>query len=98
MEITDKLSDLKGRLIAYFGGSGIAAYSSNTTTKAKELVETAHDAAIQQSTNLMSVHITPYMTVADLLTVIGAIVVLGRFVLDVVKFIYSLRARKNATG
>lgn len=96
MELIDKLSDLNGRLIAYFGGSGIAAYSSNATATAKELVTTAHDTAVQQSTNLMSVHITPYITVADVLTVVGAAVVLGRFVLDVVKFICSRRDRKNA--
>lgn len=96
MEILDKLSDLKGRLIAYFGGGGIAAYSSNATATAKELVTTAHETAVQQSTNLMSVHITPYITVADVLTVVGATVVAGRFILDVVKFIYSVRTRKNA--
>ena len=96
MHLIDKLSDLKGRLIAYLGGSGIFAYSSNATAKAKEIVQSAHDAAVSQSNNLMSVHITSYMTVADLLAVVGAVVVFGRFVLDVVKYIRPVRTRDDS--
>lgn len=96
MHLTDKLSDLKGRLIAYLGGSGLFAYSSNATATAKEIAQSAHDVAVQQSNNLMSVHLTSYMTVADLLAVVGAVVVLGRFVLDVVKYIRPVRTRDDS--
>lgn len=80
MQIIDKLSDLKGRLIAYVGGGGITAYSADVTAKAKEAAETV------QSTQFLNLHITPWLTVGDVLFTIGSLVVLGRFILDVLKY------------
>ena len=85
MQIIDRLSDIKGRLIAYIGGGGVSAYSADVTVKAKEAAEHV------QSTQFLTVHITPWLTVGDVLTIIGALVVLGRFVLDVLKYLDQRR-------
>lgn len=87
MQIINKLSDLKGRLIAYIGGGGITAYSADVTAKAKEAAET-----VQQS-RLLTMPITSWLTVGDVLTLIGAMVVLGRFLFDVYKYFDQRRDR-----
>lgn len=87
MQIIDRLSDLRGRLIAYIGGGGIATYSADVTAKAKEAAET-----VQQS-RLLTLPITSWLTVGDVLTLIGALVVLGRFLFDVYKYFDQRRSR-----
>ncbi len=52
MQIISKVSDMKGRLIAYLGGTSVSAYSADLTTEAKRL---AADAANQASVMTMPV-------------------------------------------
>lgn len=92
MQLLDRLSDLKGRLIAYCGGGGIVVYSKSGAA-AQQMTTLAQ----QQQIDLMSYHLTPVVTVGNVLALVGTAVVFGRFVLDVVKFIYS-RKRKNGSS
>lgn len=90
MQLLERLSDLQGRLIAYIGGGGICAYSSDVTARAKEAAE------VMQQSRLLLIHITEWLTIGDVLTLIGAFVVFGRFVLDVIKYLDSRRGKDVA--
>ena len=90
MQIINRLSDIKGRLIAYVGGGGVSVYSADVTAKAKEAAETV------QSSRLLTFPITSWLTVGDVLTLVGALVVLGRFAFDVFKY-FDQRRRGYGT-
>ena len=83
MTISDTL---KGRLIAYFGGGGVAGYSADVSAigKTSEMVTKAPD-------SLLKIHITPWLTVGDVLTVVGSLVVIGRLAFDVYCYVDKRR-------
>ena len=86
MTISDTL---KGRLIAYFGGGGVAGYSADVSAigKTSEMITQAPD-------SLLKIHITPWLTVGDVLTVVGSLVVIGRLAFDV--YCYVDKRRRGA--
>lgn len=89
MQIISKVSDMKGRLIAYLGGTSVSAYSADLTTEAKRM---AADAASQAS--VMAMPVLHNWTVGDVLALGGFLVVLGRFVFDVFKY-FDQRSLQN---
>lgn len=87
-KVLDRVSEWKGRLIAYGGGSGVSAYSAETVAKSQHVPETAH-----QVTDILSTYILPGVTVGSFLTILGATVVVGRFVFDVWKYFDQRRLK-----
>ncbi|HAS6087818.1 TPA: hypothetical protein NJ656_004452 [Vibrio parahaemolyticus] len=80
-KVIDKVSEWKGRLIAYGGGSGVSAYSAKSVAQPEKIPETAH-----QVTDILSVYILPGVTFGSAITILGAAVVVGRFIFDVWKY------------
>ena len=90
MQIITKVSDMKGRLIAYLGGTSVSAYSADLTTDAKRMVaETA------SKSSFLATQIIHSMTVGDLIAIGGFLVVVGRFVFDVFKYFDQRRQQRN---
>ncbi|HHY0482742.1 hypothetical protein, partial [Vibrio parahaemolyticus] len=87
-KVIDKVSEWKGRLIAYGGGSGVSAYSANSVAKPNPIPEVA-----QQATDILSVYILPGVTVGSAITILGIVVVLGRFIFDVWKYFDQRRLK-----
>jgi len=88
-KVFDKFSELKGRLIAYGGGSGVSAYSAKSTAQAQSIPEaTAH-----QAIDILSIYIFPGVTFGSAITIIGAAVVVVRLVFDVWKY-FDQRKRR----
>lgn len=87
--VIDKVSEWKGRLIAYGGGSGVSAYSAKSVAQPDYVPEAAH-----QVTDILSVYILPGVTVGSAITILGAAVVIGRFVFDVWKY-FDQRKRQQ---
>ena len=90
MQIITKVSDMKGRLIAYLGGTSVSAYSADLTTDAKRMVaETA------SKSSFLATPIVHSMTVGDLIAIGGFLIVIGRFVFDVFKYFDQRRLQRN---
>ncbi len=74
MKIINVASELKGRLIAYFGGTGISVSSAKA------------QAAIEQANNVVDIlhwTIMPGVSLGSALTILGAAIVISRFGFDV---------------
>ncbi|CAK3932580.1 MULTISPECIES: hypothetical protein [Vibrio] len=81
-KVLNTVSEWKGRLIAYGGGTGVSAFSAKSTAKAQELSE--HAAA--QAVDILSLYIFPGVTVGAAITIVGALVVVLRLIFDVWKY------------
>ncbi|WP_412497274.1 hypothetical protein [Vibrio fluvialis] len=68
-DLIQKLQEWKGRLIAYVGGSGVSLFSNNVAANAKQVAEAA-------ATN-------PDVTLANLISLGGLIVIAGRLAFDI---------------
>lgn len=77
------ISEWKGRLIAYIGGGGVSVYSAETMATSDHVpnLATAH-----QATDILATHILPGVPLGSFLSIIGAAVVVGRFIFDVWKY------------
>ncbi|HGY9586719.1 TPA: hypothetical protein ACOJQP_005188 [Vibrio harveyi] len=87
-KVIDKVSEWKGRLIVYGGGSGVSAYSAKSVANSNQIPEVA-----QQATDILSVYILPGVTVGSAITILGIVVVIGRFVFDVWKYFDQRRLK-----
>ncbi|GCF89244.1 MULTISPECIES: hypothetical protein [Shewanella] len=83
MNVLIKASEWKGRLIAYGGGSGISIFSSEVAAKAQE----AADMAAQIPTSAF--------TISTLVSVGGLLVVAGRLVFDIWKYLDERQQAKK---
>lgn len=79
--VIDKVSEWKGRMIAYGGGSGVSAYSTKAAAKSSELPSAAHHAS-----DILSTYILPGVTLGSAISILGILVVVSRFVFDVWKY------------
>lgn len=68
-EVWLKLHDFKGRLIAYGGGSGVSFFSNEVAAKAQQAAESAAS--------------SPDITLANLISLGGLLVIAGRLVFDI---------------
>ncbi|WP_253825338.1 hypothetical protein [Vibrio sp. 03-59-1] len=75
-----RIEEWKGRIIAYFGGGGIAAYSDQVAAKAQEA---AHVATNQE------------IFTAQLFSGVGLLFVGCRLIFDIVVFIDKCRQRRK---
>ena len=80
--VLTKASEWKGRLIAYGGGSGISAFSSEVAAKA------------QQAADVVAQIPTSALTISTLVSIGGLTVVAGRLVFDIWKYLDLRRRRK----
>lgn len=81
-----------GRLVAYFGGSAVGVSSATQKVKASGLTE-APDTVTLLNYPIPLPHIE--ITVADITTVGGFLIVLARFVLDVSRERRAKRQRER---
>lgn len=82
MNVLIKASEWKGRLIAYGGGSGISIFSNEVAAKAQEAADMA---AIPTSA----------FAISTLVSVGGLLVVVGRLVFDIWKYLDERQRRKK---
>lgn len=80
-----------GRLVAYFGGSAVGVSSATQKVKASELTEADTVTLLNYPIPLPHIEIT----VADITTVGGFLIVLARFVLDVSRERRAKRQRER---
>ncbi|MFD2178531.1 hypothetical protein [Veronia pacifica] len=75
MTMIDRVSDWKGRLIAYCGGAGVSVFSASAPA-AESAVSTA-------SPDILTLTILPGTSVSALLSILGALVVVCRLIFDI---------------
>ncbi|WP_136487859.1 hypothetical protein [Vibrio sp. H11] len=68
-DLLQKYQEWKGRLIAYVGGSGVSLFSNNVAANAKQIAES-------------TVH-NPDVTLANLVSLGGLVVIFARLVFDI---------------
>lgn len=88
MSLINSVSELKGRLIAYLGGTGVSATSVSAQS------------AIQQSQagagDILTWSILPGVSLGSALTIIGALIVMSRFAFDVWKYFEQRKKEKES--
>jgi len=85
------ISELKSRLIAYVGGTGVSVSSVKS--------ETAQKISESGVSDILTWSVFPGVSLGSLLTIIGAAVVISRFVFDVwIYFDQRKQRRKNNVG
>lgn len=70
------IAELKGRLIAYFGGVGISVSGAKTQ-------KTIEQASKTNAVDILYWSIMPGVSLGSALTILGAVIVLSRFAFDV---------------